>query len=134
MRHIDIAGHLKAHAWLALQSNSGIVGVGALANDDGGPRPQTKLFEQHAREHAPPHNHDHCNEPHQQPPQARRVPTRGGNQGHVEQGQAAGKSEDVTQFVPERAAIAVVLEPHEKQHEAQKHQAGPCHIALHILC
>ena len=130
MRDIDIARHLKAHAWLALQSNGRIVGVGALANDDGGPRPQTQLFEQQACEHAPPHNHDHRNEPHQQPPQTRRVPTRGGNQGHVKQGQAGGQPEDVAQFIPERTAIAVVLEPHEEEHEAQKHQARPSHIAL----
>ena len=130
---INIAGHLKAHARFTLQSNGRFGGVFAMANDDGGANPKAHLAQHPSREHAAPHNGNACQQPHQQPPQTRRIPAGGRNECHVEDGQNTHQAEDVAQLVPEGATVAVVLKAHEEQHEAQKNQAAPGRIALHVL-
>ena len=80
---IDITCHFKAHARLALQCNGGFSGVFAVANDDGGANPEAPLLQHKTREHTAPHNGEHGQAPHNEPPKSRRVPARGGHQRHV---------------------------------------------------
>ena len=114
MVNIDIACHLKAHAGFALQSNGSVGGIGPLTNDDGGPDPKTQLLEQLACERAAHNHHDHSGQPNQKPPHARRIPTGGRNERHVEQGQAGSEPQNIAQLIPKGSTVAVVLKPHEK--------------------